>query len=118
MTTATKTTPSAELAQLEQKRDRTYSALQEAKRTHDGFDEETERLKAEYGQYLHTHPEEHRDAAQNPKPDTKAAELLHEIRERRAGNPHTEEVEAAKAEYHRAASAVEAFRREHVEELV
>src|SRR5215213_11238207 len=98
MTTATKTNPSAELAQLEQTRDRTYSALQEAKRTHDGFDEETERLKAEYGQYLHAHPEEHRDVAQNPKPDTRAAALRDEIRERMAENPHNEEVDAAKAD--------------------
>jgi hypothetical protein len=115
---ATKTTASDELAQLDRERDRTHAELQEEKRSRDAFDAETQRLKAEYGHYLDTHPEEHRDAAQNPKPDTKSAALGDEIRQRTAHNPHTDDVEAAKAEYHQAAGAVEAFRREHVEELV
>jgi len=65
-----------------------------------------------------THPEEARDAAQNPKPGTKAAELHDEIRERMAENPHTEDYEVAKATFHEAAEAVETFRSEHIDDLI
>ena len=118
MTTATKTIPSKELAQLERERDRTYAELQKVKRTREAFDAETWRLRAASSEYMRTHPEEARDAAQNPKPGTKAAELHDEIRERRAENPHTEDYESAKAAFHEAGEAVETFRTQRLDDLI
>ena len=116
--TASRTIPSKELAQLEHERDRTYAELQEVKRTREAFDQETRRLRAASSEYIRSHPEEARDAAQNPKPGTKAAELHDEIRERTAQDPHTEDYEVAKAAFHEAAEAVETFRSQHLDDLI
>ena len=53
--TATKTTPSAELARLEQKRETTHAEVQKIKRARNTHDDETQRLRAEMGARQSSH---------------------------------------------------------------
>ena len=118
MTTATKTA-SAELARLEQRREKTHAAVQKIKRDRNAYDDETQQRRAELGARQSSHPEEFEGAQKKVKPDTGSAELQAEIRRRMSeDNPHHADYEQALAEFHAADSAVTAFRNAHVQELI
>lgn len=105
MATATtkKKSPSSELEELQATRDRTYSAVQDLKRERQAWDQETESLRAAYSAFVAARPEDHADAAHNPKPGTPSAEKRDELKARiAAGNPHEEALDAAVATFHAA----------------
>jgi hypothetical protein len=76
VTTATKTKPTAsgELRKLEQKRERAYAPLQDVKRAREAWDAETERLRGEYTQDRHIHPEQYQGSTFTPKPGHRSRE--------------------------------------------
>src|SRR5215204_4211000 len=116
---ATKTTPSAELAQLEREWEKTYAALQGAKRERDSYDAETQQLRADMGARQSSHPEEFEGAEKRVKPDTVAAELQTHIRQRMSEeNPHHHDYEDARDTFHAADTAVQGFRNRNVHDLL
>lgn len=119
MPTATKTRPaSAELAPLEAKRDELHAAARAARRKRADYDAETERLRTEYTQDRHEHPDQYHGVDFKPRPGTEAAEVGAAIRERMRTNPHTDEYEQARAEFNQADAAVQRFRRERIHDLI
>jgi hypothetical protein len=113
--TKEKATVSSELRTLERQREAAYAELQKVKRERGAFDAETEAKRAVLTQRRHSHPEEFEGADQAVKPDTNAAALRDEIRERMAApNPHQAEYDDALAGFHAEDGKVQAFRRERV----
>jgi hypothetical protein len=108
-TTKTKT-PSAELDKLQRARDKAYADLQAVKRDRALWEDETEALRGSYTLLVRSRPEDHRDAAGNPKPGTPSAAEQHKLKKRIAGgNPHEDHFQSAKADFHAAAEKLNEF---------
>jgi hypothetical protein len=119
MTTATKpkSTPSSELARLQQVRDKAHAKVREAKRQLEDYAAETERMRADYGQHQPQHPEQY-DANSLPKPDTEAARMRAEISKRMNLNPHRADYDAAIKPFHEADVALQDFQRTRVRDRI
>lgn len=118
MTTTTKT-PSAELARLQDARDKAYAAVQEVKRERAGYETETANIKAAYTAFVNERPEDWANEVRLPKPGTPSAKERDKLRERLASeNPHEKKFNAAVAKFHAADDVLHEFLTGHLPDLL
>ena len=116
-TTTKPTTASAELRNIQAERDKLHAKVLEAKRQIAAYDADTQAKGAELAQREHTTPDEWERTPKRAKPDTPAAKLEAEVRERwNAVNPFQADYDKAFGPYEQADLALQAWKREHVED--
>ena len=114
MTTASSLFPSVELNKL-QASETSYTGRSVRRGKMDAFDAETQVKRVELSERQHTHPQDFDGAEKRVRPNTKAAKLRAEIRERlNAPNPHEAAYAEAFGPYEKADLALQAFKRERV----
>ena len=111
MTTATKpTTASAELRNIQADRDKLHAKVLAAKRKIAAYDADTQAKRAELAQREHTAPDEWEGTPKRAKPDTPAAKLEAEVRERwSAVDPLQADYDKAFGPYEKADLALQRF---------
>jgi hypothetical protein len=118
MPTTTKK-PSAELARLVKGREKAYAAMQGVKRQRAAYEAETAEMRAAYSSFVASRPEDHRDAAQNPKPDSPSGKKQAELKRRlNEPNPHERAFNLAVSKFHEADEALQEFRRVNLPDLI
>lgn len=119
MATATKTTPSAELAKLTEQRAKAHAKVRAIKADRAGYEAETEALRATATAHRHEHPDQYQGGDFRPKPNTEAAKLSTQTRARmESPNPFDEDLAKAVAAFHAAGDAEDAFRRSRMADLI
>ena len=119
MTTTAQKSPTNQLHELERKRADDYADLQRVKRERQEWDDETHALRAEYSAFVDSRPEDWRDGARNPKPDSPSAKLAAKLKQRLATtNPHDAAFVKARAAYHRSDDALNTFLRRYFLDLI
>lgn len=84
------------MVKLTERRDKTHGELQGVKRQRAAYGNETEAARADYTVFVNDRPEDWRDEARNPKPDSPSGKKLAELKRRlQAPNPHEEAFNAA-----------------------
>jgi hypothetical protein len=118
MPTTTKK-PSAQLEKLVKRRETTFADLQDVKRKRAAHEAETAEMRAAYSTFVASRPEDHRDAAQNPKPDSPSGKKQAELKRRlNEPNPHERAFNLAVSKFHEADEALQEFRRVNLPDLI
>jgi hypothetical protein len=113
------TTPSAELARLEQVRETTHAEVQKIKRARNAFDAETQQLRSLAGRTAVLPSRGVRGSPEESEPRYGGSRAPgRDSRRMSEDNPHHADYEEALAQFHEADSAVAAFRNAHVQELI
>jgi hypothetical protein len=111
--------PSAELAKLQAAHTEARAKVRALRDKREQWNAETEELRAAYTAHSRAHPEEHRDAAGNPAPDTESARLQDAIKARQAkGNPAEDAYHEGRAAYGEADERLAAFKLATLEERI
>lgn len=114
----TKTSPSDQLAALQQRRDELHAVVRDAKRQMNEWDSERETMRAEFSGYCHLHPDQ-LDAQGKPLPGTEAAALHEAVRERLAtDNPYTGDFEEARGAFTQADAELQRFQQTRLRDLL
>ena len=88
--------PSNKMAKLTERRDKTYAELQGAKRQRTAHRDANRGDEGGHTVFVNDRPEDWRDEARNPKPDSPSGKKLAELKRRlQAPNPHDEAFDAA-----------------------
>lgn len=117
---ATKTRKlSSQLADLEAKREEAYAALREGKRQRNAYEAEIEAQRAAVSAFIASRPEDHRDAAQNPWPDSPSGKKQAKLKARlQEPNPYGEAFDLARAEFHAVDEELQRFRINRLPEVI
>jgi hypothetical protein len=119
LATTKRTSPSAELARLDQVLDEMHVEVLKARRVRDEWDQETQQLRAELGARRETHQEEFVGAQFHPRAGTEAERLHLQIKQRLAEvNPFEDAYGSSRAAFAEADEELQTFLRARIADLI